>query len=267
MFRNACACLCDMAPVPIMPIRNVVSFPRRQSWLSKPLVEMLRDECIVVQLRIGTIHAINLFALALGQSFFWIKTPDAFKQTLAAQHLMNAGDAAGEAVGRVKESRVGFGDLLSEREVACSDGAVQLFCELEMRNRCFGPDSPVAQQAADDSCAVAAEIKFREQIDQDVVIVAGIKSDFVFAAGIEHGTDHVNSLIAIERRHFDGDDILDLDKFAPEAIRKDLSAGERLQIKADNRQNGSDSFSAIQMFVLSERLQTAHAEQRGIIAQ
>ena len=41
------------------------SFLSRQvRWLSKPLIEMLRDKCVIVQMRIGAIHAIDLFALA-----------------------------------------------------------------------------------------------------------------------------------------------------------------------------------------------------------
>ena len=180
---------------------------------------------------------------------------------------MNASDAAGESVGGVKEGRIGIGNLLGKRQVIGSDGSARLFCQLQMRNRCFGPDGPVSQQTADDASAVAAEIKFCQQIDQDVVVVAGIQSNLIFATGIEHSTDHIDGLIAIERRHFDGNDIFNLDELAPEAIGKNLAAGERLQIKADDGQNGSDGFGAIQLFVQSERLQSTHAEQRSIVAQ
>ena len=123
-----------------------------------------------------------------------------------------------------------------------------------MRNRCLGPDGPMTQQAADDASAVATEIELRQQIDQDVVVVAGIESDIVFAAGIEHGTDHVDGLIAIERSHFDGHDIFNLDKFAPEAIGKNLAAGEWLQIETDNGQNRSDGAGAVQLFVQGEQI-------------
>src|ERR1051326_2490865 len=80
---------------------------------SQPFVPMLDDEFIIVQVGVGAADSIDFLALARAKRFLWIETPEAFEQALPAQHLVQAGDAAGIAVGRVEERGVGVGDFIA----------------------------------------------------------------------------------------------------------------------------------------------------------
>ena len=99
----------------------------------------------------------------------------------------------------------------------------ELVTFLEEFDRFPGPDGPMPKQtahdAASDRLSLLSERVRREQIQDDVVIVAGVKGDVV-ALGLDHGADHVQRLIAIERRDFDGDDIFDLGKAPPECMER-----------------------------------------------
>ena len=77
---------------------------------------MLRNERVVVEMRIGTMDAINFLQLSGTQCFMFIKAPKPFEQSLASQNFMKSGDAATESVGGVKECSVAIGDFHSESE-------------------------------------------------------------------------------------------------------------------------------------------------------
>ena len=81
-----------------------------------------------------------------------IETTGACEQTLATQHLLNPGDAAGKAVSSVEERGVGVGHFHAPLEQASrhlprARGSVAL---VEQRHRASRPDRPVTKQATDD---------------------------------------------------------------------------------------------------------------------
>src|ERR1035438_4959341 len=84
---------------------------------------MRGDEAIVVQVRVGGINAVNLFTLARAETFTGVKTPDAFKQSLTPQHLVQTGDATGEVIRRIEEGRIAVGDLNGTSQEFGGNGA------------------------------------------------------------------------------------------------------------------------------------------------
>ena len=79
--------------------------------LGEPVVAMLIDELVVIQVRICGVDPINLFTLTRRQRFLRIKTLDAAEESLAAQYLVEAGDTAGEPMGGIEERGIGIGHL------------------------------------------------------------------------------------------------------------------------------------------------------------
>src|SRR5262245_36158329 len=91
---------------------------------------------------------------------------------------------------------------------------------LEKLHRFASPDGPVAEETADDAAlygfAVGVKGKRSEQIQNNVVVVAGVEGDV--ATGFGDGADDVEGLIAIEGSNFYGDDVFDLCELAPEFV-------------------------------------------------
>ena len=87
---------------------------------------MRGDEGIVVQVRVGGIDAVDLLTLARAETFTRVEAPDAFKQSLPPQHLVQARDAAGKVVRRVEEGGVAVGDLSGAPQQFGRDGAAAL---------------------------------------------------------------------------------------------------------------------------------------------
>ena len=91
----------------------------------QPLVPMLGHKGIIVEMGIGGIDAVDLFALAGAEGFVFVEAPEAFEQSLAAQDFVKPGDAAGETIRGIEEGGVAVGDfdgasqhLLRDRRVA-----------------------------------------------------------------------------------------------------------------------------------------------------
>ncbi len=74
--------------------------------------QIFTDEIIVCQVRVSFEDAVELLALTLGEHLVGIEAPIALEQSLAAQDLVNAGDATCEAVRGVKDSRIGIGFIV-----------------------------------------------------------------------------------------------------------------------------------------------------------
>src|SRR5258705_13343004 len=123
---------------------------------------MARDEGVVVELGIGAINAIDFGSLAGAQGFARIEAPDSFKQSLAAQDLMQAGDAAGETVSGVEEGGVGVGDGDGPGEEVAADihGLLALGEQLDGASR---PDGPVAEESTHDSALNHFAIDFKSK--------------------------------------------------------------------------------------------------------
>src|ERR1017187_3203348 len=134
------------------------------------------DEGIVVQVRVGGINAVNLFTLARAETFTGVKTPDAFKQSLTPQHLVQTGDATGEVIRRIEEGRIAVGDLNGTSQEFGGNGAVAFNGPMtlpEQFNRLAGPDRPGTQQTAYDAAldymATHVEAIWCEQVEHYVV--------------------------------------------------------------------------------------------------
>ena len=84
--------------------------------IEQPLVPVRGDKGVVIQVRVGGADAVNLLSLAGAETFARVETPQALEQCLPPQHLMQAGDAAGELIGRVKEGRVAIGNFIRAPE-------------------------------------------------------------------------------------------------------------------------------------------------------
>src|SRR5580765_4505009 len=95
------------------------------------------------------------------------------------------------------------------------------------------PDHPPV-----DGCAVHLECERGKQVHDDVVIVAGVKTDVSSRFG--HCPYHVDGLITVEWSDLDGDDIIDVREIAPETVRENAPSDRRLQIEANDRQNICD---------------------------
>src|ERR1700722_8086114 len=97
------------------------------------------------------------------------------------------------------------------------------------------PYRPVAQQAAGKPNSLVAELIGGKQIDQNIIVIAGIQSDLLSAATFGIGAYYFESLVAIEWRHFDGHHVFDFTEFAPEGVGKNTAANAGLQVKSDDR--------------------------------
>src|SRR5437868_15247292 len=81
--------------------------------------------------------------------------------------------------------------------------------------------------------AALAQVERQCEVEQDVVVVAGIKRYPIERACGGDAAQHVESAVAIERRDLDGDDIVDQRESPPELSTEDDTADCRLQIKPD----------------------------------
>ena len=149
---------------------------------------------------------------------------------------MNAGDAAVKRVRRIEERRVCIRDFDGARQPLARVSAPAAWTSFNNSTalrvhtaQC--PSKPPAMRNVR-----SPESKGREQVHDDVVVVAGVQRDLVGAARFSHGAHDVDRLIAIERR--------DLDR----RPRSEISANPRqnsygsirpptarLQIKPENR--------------------------------
>jgi hypothetical protein len=95
---------------------------------------------------------------------------------------MDARNTSLKIVRGIKDGAIRIRDLLSQRQQFTGNGIGVLLGEGEMRNGSLGPHRPMPQQAAGDSQRFSAEVKLREQVVQNVVIVSGVESDLLGAA-------------------------------------------------------------------------------------
>src|SRR5579871_6983065 len=129
---------------------------------------------------------------------------------------MQTRDAARKRVGRIKKGCVGIRYLDCTREPS---RALWLFLDtLQQFHRAPRPHCPMTEQPPYDSYGAPGEFEWRQQIDHDAVIVAGIESDVTGASGFRHGAHDIDGLVSIKGRHLNGDDVFNLGKIAPEFV-------------------------------------------------
>src|SRR6185503_5674950 len=138
-------------------------------------------------MRIRTGDAVDFFSLATAQSFVGIQTSRARQESLPAEHLVDAGNAACETIRGAKKSGVRVRHFRRRAQkidwnLTCRDGAMAL---IEQRHGIPGPHRPVTKKPANYShlaCPpVSGEPIWRKQIRDDLVVVAGVKRDVVSA--------------------------------------------------------------------------------------
>ena len=110
------------------------------------------------------------------------------------------------------------------------------------------------------------EAERREQVGDDVVVVAGVERDVV-APGLGDGPDDVERLVAVERRDLDRDDVLDLGEAPPERVRQQPAAHRGLEVEADERDDLGDGAAVGDERVVVRVGQRGQAEQPGVVAE
>ena len=200
---------------------------------------MFANEVVVVEVGIGGVDPRDLFVLPGAERFVGVEAPDSFEQTLAAQGFVKTGYASGELIGSVEERRVGVGDLDASFEELRRNvrlGANDSMAFIEKLYGATRPYGPMAEKAADDAALDGLSIhlkgEWRNKIEDDVVVVAGVESDV--ASRVGDAAEHVERLIAVERSDFDSDDIFDFRETAPEGVRKNAAADSGLQVEAND---------------------------------
>ena len=145
-----------------------------------------------------------------------IEAVDRAHQALAPQDLVAAGDAAGEVVVDVEDRRQ-LQSVTKASSASSSSGmaprptaGVDLLQQLDRRLR---PHAPMAEQAALEAqrhLAVAgADHHRRDEVGDDVIVVAGVERDAILGAGLGDAEGDVERAVAVERRHLDRHDIVD----------------------------------------------------------
>jgi hypothetical protein len=233
---------------------------------------VLGDEGVVAQVGVGGVDAVDFFALAGGEGFVFVEAPDAFEEALAAEDLVEAGDAAGESVGGVEEGGIGVGDLHVEAEEVNGDGIADAgeLAGLKDLDGLLGPDAPVSEEATDDAAfdvtVADLEAEGGDEVGDDVVVVAGVEGDVV-AAGLGDGADDVEGLVAVEGGHLDGDDVLDLGEAAPEGVGEGAAADGGLEVEADDGQDVGDGAAVGDELVVGGGLEGGEGEEAGVVAE
>ena len=107
----------------------------------------------------------------------------------------------------------------------------------------------------------------RQQVEHDVVVVAGVQRDALFGAGRDHAAHHVERAVAVEGRHLDGDDVVDGGEAAPELRRQRDAADRGLQVEADQRHLRGHRRAMRDQFVDRRALHRRQRQHAGVVAQ
>ena len=126
------------------------------------------------------------------------------------------------------------------------------------------------QPAADahrDLGVTALHRKGQQQIEHDVVVVAGVQRDALFGAGSDHAAHHVERAVAVEGCHLDGDDVVDLGKAPPEVHRQCDAAHRGLQVEPDQRDPRGHRPAMCDQFIDRRALHRRQRQHAGVIPQ
>src|SRR5690349_9876163 len=207
---------------------------------------MCGDEVVVVQMWVTSMNPVDLFTLAGAERFVWVQTPNPFEQTLTMQHFVQTGDATGVAIGGVEEGSVAIGNFNSGSEQVGGDwliGRRNLPALAEKFHRPLCPHRPVSQEPANNAAfrRLSSDDKSMgcEEVQQDVVVVAGVERD-VASTGVGDRSDDIERLVAVERGDLDGDDVFDFREPSPERVGQNASTGRGLEIEAEQRDDLGD---------------------------
>ena len=202
-----------------------------------------------------------------------VEAPDALEQTLPAQHFVAARDAAAELVRNVEERRVAIGHPAVERQqrvAHCAGADLPLHPRQQLHRRAH-PDRPVAQEPTAetqrDRSAVAHDRVRRDQVQHDVIVVAGVEADALFGVRFGDAAHHVERTVAIERCDLDRHHVVDLRKAAPEPRAERDPADAGLQIEADERNLVGHLAAMRDQSIVALALECGEAHEPGVITQ
>src|SRR5215470_13644149 len=170
---------------------------------------MFPNELIIgfVQVGIGLPDPLDLLDLSGRKLVGWVQTPAPWEQSLLPQNFVNARQAAVIFMLRIKDRRIHIGDLLRRDQEGAGDRTGLGLDRIQQRDRRPGAHRPVSEKTADDAGAPAAELESCHEIGNDAVVVPGIESDVRGASAVDDRAHYVLSLIAVEWRNLDGDNI------------------------------------------------------------
>ena len=124
-----------------------------------------------------------------------------------------------------------------------------------------------ALEAQHDLALRRADREGRDEVRDDVVVVAGVERDALLGARRGDAEGDVEGAVAIERRDLDRDDVLDRGKARPEGARERNAADRRLEVEADQRHLGRDRAAVLDQLVLARALHGGKRKQHGVIAE
>ena len=107
----------------------------------------------------------------------------------------------------------------------------------------------------------------RQQIGDDVIVVAGVERDAILGVSLRDADRDVERAIAVERGDLDRHDVVDGGEPRPESARQRNTAHRGLQVEADQRHLVGDSRAVLDQLVLARALQRGERQQHGVIAQ
>ncbi len=148
--------------------------------------------------------------------------------------------------------------------------SIAAWMRFELLHGASRPHAPVPEQATPDAhvdlLVAALDGERREQIEHDVIVVAGVQRDALFGAGGHDAAHHIERAVAVEGCHLDRDDVVDQREAAPELHRQRNAADRRLQVKADQRNLLGDGGAMHDQLVDRSTLHRRQRQHAGVIA-
>ena len=107
----------------------------------------------------------------------------------------------------------------------------------------------------------------RDQIEQDVIVVAGVEGHAILGAGFHDTPHHVQRAVAVEGRDLDRHHVLQCGEAAPEGGTQHHTAHRRLQVEADQRNALGQARTMLQPLVLARAGEGGEAHHACVIAE
>jgi hypothetical protein len=175
-------------------------------------------------------------------------------------------------VGDVEERGVAVGDARIQRQqCGLGDAGIDRAVDtLEQLDGAARPHAPVPEQAAADAhrdaLAAARHHEGLQQVEHDVVVVAGVERDALLGAGGDDTTHHVERAVAVEGRHLHRHHVVDGREALPEGHRQRDAAHRRLQVEADQRHHCGHRRAVRHQFVDRGALHRRQRQHAGVVS-
>src|ERR1700756_1560242 len=113
----------------------------------------------------------------------------------------------------------------------------------------------------------ATTVKGGDEVEDDVIVVAGVERDPVGGVRLHDAAHDVEGAVTIERRDLDGDHVLDRREPPPERHRQHEAAHSGLQVKADEGKFARDRLRVRDQLVFARALERGERKKPGVIAE